>query len=146
MLLIMFSLLLSFQSTPGVCVHMQDLGLSLISAPEDSHMCGICKCDVSSQGIIGQLSPRQPCPTSPCSCIRGPTKQCLACWSHDPRGNNSLTHDLDFPALSVIMELRVLQIWVLYYWCLYFTYFNITMHVKLYIFTLLCYRTVICEM
>lgn len=49
-----------------------------------------CKCDVSSQSIIGRPGPRQPCPTSPCSCIWGPIKQCLARWSHDPRGNKAL--------------------------------------------------------
>lgn len=66
--------------------------------------CVACKCDVSSQGIIGRLGPRHPCPTSPCSCIWGPIKKCLARWSHDPWGNKALTHDLDGVALSVIME------------------------------------------
>lgn len=73
----------SFQPTPRVCTH----GLWVWWFQKQKiPTCITCECDVSSQSIIARLSPRQPCPTSPCSCIWGPIKQCLARWSHDPWG------------------------------------------------------------
>ena len=81
----------SFQLHPVVSAERQvSVCASCLTSAADSHMYMPCKCNVSSQSIIGWFSPRQPSPTSPCSCIWGPTKQCLARWSHDPRGN---THD-----------------------------------------------------
>lgn len=89
------------------CMHEDDIRVSSFKRRSFPHVWRACKCDVSSQSIIGWLSLRQLCPTSPCSCIWGPIKQCLARWSHDPWGNKSLPHDLDFSALSAIVKSRV---------------------------------------